>query len=211
MINSLNERMALPYDIAIAFKKCDGADAFYDYETHKITLCYDLIDDYFDLFSSSIRNKTGLDEAVSGAIAFIFFHEIGHALIDAWTLPITGKLEDDADQLSNLILIEEIEDGEQMALDGAVSFKLYADLARRQKKIYWDEHSLDEQRFYDILCMLYGHDPEKYAYLIRDGALPIMRAGLCGEEYSKFKMSWQTLLAPYMRTPLNTASKISMR
>jgi len=40
-----------------------------------------------------------------------------------------------------------------MALNGAVSFKLYADLDKGQKKIFWDEHSLDEQRFYDTLCL----------------------------------------------------------
>jgi len=30
-----------------------------------------------------------------------------------------------------------------MALDGAISFKLYADLEKGEQKIYWDEHSLD--------------------------------------------------------------------
>src|SRR4051812_27973343 len=30
IIDSLNERMALPFDIVIVFKECDGPDAFYD-------------------------------------------------------------------------------------------------------------------------------------------------------------------------------------
>ena len=210
MIEELNERMVLPHDITIAFQKCGRANAFYDEDTHRITLCYELVDDYFYLFSSQIRNKAKLDVAVRGAIAFIFFHEMGHALIDAWNLPITGKVEDAADQLSTLILLEEIERGDQLALNSALSFELYAYLAKGQKKIYWDEHSLDEQRFYDILCMLYGHDPEKYAYLTKDGLLPLPRAELCKGEYPRFKMSWQTLLAPYMKSPLSADSKISM-
>jgi hypothetical protein len=40
-----------------------------------------------------------------------------------------------------------------MAIDGAVC-SLYADLSKGEEKIYWDEHSLDEQRFYDTFCML---------------------------------------------------------
>ena len=210
LIDSLNERMALPFDIMIAFKDCDGPEASYDNQTHEITLSYDLIPDYYDLFSVEIRNGAKLDQAVRGAITFAFFHELGHALIDAWKLPITGKEEDAADQLACLILIEETEEGEQMALDGARSLKIYAELTRGEEKLYWDEHSLDEQRFYDILCMLYGHDPENYAYLVKDRSLPLERAELCNEDYAKLKASWQTLLAPHAGILQNAASKIRM-
>jgi hypothetical protein len=211
LIDSLNERMALPFDIVIAFKECDGPEAFYDDQTHEITLSHDLIADYYDLFSVEIRKGAKLDQAVRGAVAFTFFHELGHALIDAWKLPITGKEEDAADQFANLILIEEIEEGEQMALDGALALKIYAELASGEEKIYWDEHSLDEQRFYDTLCMLYGHGPEKYAYLVNDRSLPLERAELCNEAYAKVKASWQTLLAPHAGILQNAASKIRMR
>ena len=34
-----------------------------------------------------------------GVTVSTFFHELGHALIDAWDLPITGREEDAADQL----------------------------------------------------------------------------------------------------------------
>ena len=211
IVDSLNERIALPFDIVIAFRECDRPDVFYTDNIHQITLCYDLIDDYYDLFSVKIKGEAKLDEAVSGAMACLFLHEVGHALIDAWDLPITGKEEDAADQLSTLILIEETEAGEQMALDGALSFKLYADFADGLEKSYWDEHSLDEQRFYGILCMLYGHDPEAYAYLIKDGTLPPARAELCQEDYVRLKKSWQTLLAPFVKTPPDVTSKIRLR
>jgi hypothetical protein len=101
------------------------------------------------LFGRKIKDKAKLDDAVRGAVAATFFHELGHGLVDAWKLPITGREEDAVDQLSALVLIHNTNHGEQMALDGAMSFKLNADLDRGQTKIYWDEHSLDEQRFYD--------------------------------------------------------------
>ncbi len=83
-----------------------------------------------------------------------------------------------------------------MALDGAISFKLYADLEKGEQKIYWDEHSLDEQRFYDTICLIYGHDPAKYAYLVKDNTPPEERAELCREDYPKVSNSWNQLLVP---------------
>jgi hypothetical protein len=172
IVANLNERIALPWDIVISFEDCEDPDAFYDSETHRLTICYQLIDEYYDLFGRKIKDKTKLDDAVRGAMASTFFHELGHGLVDAWKVPITGKEEDAVDQLSTLVLIKHTQNGEQMALDGAVSFKLYADLDKGQQKIYWDEHSLDEQRFYDTICLIYGHDPKRYAHLVTEGTLP---------------------------------------
>jgi Putative metallopeptidase len=199
VIANLNDKIALPWDIVVSFEDCDTPDAFYAPESRQLTVCYQLIDEYYDLFGRKIKDKTKLDEAVRGAVASTFFHELGHGLVDAWKVPITGKEEDAVDQLSTLILILHTNKGEEMALDGALSFKLYADLDKGQKKIFWDEHSVDEQRFYDTLCLIYGHDPDKYAYLVKDNTLPEERAGLCREDYPKIARSWHQLLSPYIK------------
>lgn len=199
IIANLNDRIALPWDITVSFEDCDAPDAFYAPETHQLTVCYQLIDEYYDLFGRRIKDKTKLDEAVRGAVASTFFHELGHGLVDAWKVPITGKEEDAVDQLSTLILIKHTQKGEQMALDGAISFKLYADLEKGEQKIYWDEHSLDEQRFYDTICLIYGSNPQKHAYLVQDNTLPEERAELCRDDYPKISNSWHQLLSSYIK------------
>ena len=201
VIANLNERLALPFDIAVSFEDCDDPDAFYEPETHQLAICYQLIDEYYGLFSRHVKDKGKLDDAVRGAVASTFFHELGHGLVDAWQIPVTGKEEDAVDQLSTLVLIKQSEEGERMALAGAVSFKLYADRDKGWEHVYWDEHSLDEQRFYDTICLVYGHDPEKYAYLVQDGTLPRERAELCAEDYPKIAKSWERLLKPYLKQP----------
>jgi hypothetical protein len=200
IVAELNNQFSLPSDIDICFKDCHAPDAYYDDETCQIVLCYQLIDDFHDLFSRKVRNRSKVNEAVKGAMAATFLHELGHALVDVLHLPITGKEEDAVDQLSTLILINNIEDGEVMALDSARSFKLYADEEKGEEKLYWDEHSLDEQRFYDTICMVYGYNPDKYEYLVMDGTLPWVRADMCPEYYDKIRSSWKKLLGPYLKT-----------
>lgn len=199
LISDLNQRVKLPFDIYVVFTDCELPDAFYEPETREITLCYQLIDEFYDLFAKKLKDKTKLDDAVKAATVATFFHELGHGLVDAWKIPITGREEDAVDQLSTLVLIEATEGGEQMALEGALTFKLYADREKGEKKIYWDEHSLDEQRFFDTICLVYGHDVKKYDYLVKNGTLPEERAGVCPEDYERVNRSWRQLLAPYLK------------
>jgi hypothetical protein len=199
IIADLNKKVALPFDIYLSISSCDQPDAYYDPEMRTVVVCHQLIDEYYDLFARKVKDKAKLDEAVKGATAATFFHELGHALVDAWKLPITGKEEDAVDQLSTLVLINRTDAGEQMAIAGAVSFRLYADLSKGEKKIYWDEHSLDDQRFYDTVCMIYGHNPQRYEYLIKEGVLPEERAVNCQADYERIERSWRTLLAPYLK------------
>ena len=210
LISELNQRLILPFDIDVSFEDCEHPDAYYDPETHQITLCHQLIDDYYDLFAKKIKNQAKLDDAVKATTAATFFHELGHGLVDAWKIPTTGREEDAVDQLSTLVLIEVTEDGEQMALEGALSFKLYADLPQGEK-IYWDEHSLDEQRFFDTICLVYGHDEEKYAYLVKNGTLPEERAAFCTEDYDKVSHAWRQLLAPYLKQREQPPPKLKVR
>ena len=63
LISDLNRRLILPFDIYVVFVDCESPDAFYDPETHEVTLCYQLIDDYYDLFARRVKDKTKLADA----------------------------------------------------------------------------------------------------------------------------------------------------
>jgi len=197
-VGELKKQIALPFDIQVVFEECGAADAYYDNDTHEITVCYELIEGYYYLFSHRLKAKTARNEAAKSATVSIFLHELGHALIDGWELPITGREEDAADQFATLWLINGMPEGEQMALTTARSFKLFADLEKGEKKDYSDPHSPDGQRFYDTICLIYGHRPEKYEYLVKNGTLPTERAFECEEDYARLNKSWQTLLAPHL-------------
>ena len=199
VIADFNNRMVLPFDIPVIFSNCRQPDSYYDQDTRQIVICHQLIEGYYGLFATRIKEKDRLAEHVKGAITAMSFHELGHALIDAWKLPTTGKEEDAADQLSTLMLMNWTVGGERMVLASAYSFKLFAELSKGEGQIYWDEHSLDEQRYYDTLCMLYGHNAKRFGYLVKNGTLPEGRSRLCVEDYARLSRSWRTLLAPHLK------------
>ena len=120
--DALNKAFSLPHDIYIGFDDCEEANAFYDPEKKKVTVCYELAEDLYEAFKGDFKTDEQVEDAVTNATTFVFFHELGHALVDAYDLPITGREEDAVDQLSVLLLADGSEEGEQMVLDAAVSF-----------------------------------------------------------------------------------------
>lgn len=196
----MNETLALPHDITLEFKECGEINAFYNPETHHIELCYEMIENSANLFKDDEKTEDAMADAVLGSTIWTYFHELGHSLVDAYDLPITGKEEDAVDQLSTYILINIGEEGEEMALKGAREFYLEA---KRDNDLddskFADSHSLDKQRFYNIICWVYGQNPAKHASLTKDGTLPEGRKDECESEYQQIAKSWGKLLEPHIK------------
>lgn len=196
----LNEELALPNDIEVYFQECGEENAYYDPETSQITLCYELIQRYKEIFADNAETEEEYVIEIINAALFTFFHELGHALVDRLELPITGKEEDVVDEFAALILLGSGEEGEQAALAGVLQFAVDAEEeAELEELAYWDEHSLSIQRFYNMACLVYGSNSEKYSFLVEDGDLPQERADGCEYEYAQKSNSWEILLAPYLK------------
>ncbi len=198
---ALNATFVLPRDVRLAFSECGEPNAFYDPDVRRIRICYELMDDLYGVFGETAESEDELNEAAWGAIYFTLYHELGHALVDLWDLPITGREEDAVDQLAVFLLADGTEEGELAAIDGANAFLLGHDREGGlvDESALWNEHSLDPQRFYNIVCWVYGRDPDGYAYLADDGTLPSERAEMCADEYRRLERSWTGLLSPYLK------------
>lgn len=196
----LNEILALPYDVYLNFDKCGEPNAFYDPETKEITMCYEFLDDFQESFKRISKNQTEIDDMADGAMAVFLFHELGHCLIDVWDLPTTGREEDAVDQLAMFILLDGTPEGVQMVLSAAIYFGLASEDRDNDELAFWDEHSLDQQRFYDMLCLTYGSNPSKNKKLLGEDGLPVERAERCPAEFEKVDRTWRKLLAPYLKS-----------
>ena len=207
LADGLNDTFALPRNITIEFKELGETNAYYDPNTRRISMGYELMDDLEALFSKTSKDEDVVLDRTMNATMFIFFHELGHALIDVYDLPVTGKEEDAVDQLSAFLLSDsddpkdEGNDNNQMVLDGAQSFLLLAqrDEATLSQMSLWDDHSLSKQRFYNILSLVYGSNPTKYAFLVKRKTLPKDRATGSSEEYRRVSKAWTRLLEPYVK------------
>ncbi|MBI4153002.1 DUF4344 domain-containing metallopeptidase [Candidatus Woesearchaeota archaeon] len=196
LTESINEFLLLPQDLPTILEDCDEQNAFYSPETKSITICYEIVDDIYNVFEQDGYQGEELEKQTIDATVFIFYHELGHALIDLLDLPTTGKEEDSVDQLATIMLTTA--DDDQAALDGAYYFLLLGQASEGEELALWDEHSLDQQRFYNIACWVYGKDAEAHSYLIEEGFLPEERGQSCESEYDKVYDSWARLLEPYI-------------
>jgi putative metallopeptidase DUF4344 len=205
-VRALNDTLAMPADVTAALRECGTADAPYDADKRRISICYELIDSLSDLFTADVTSEEGIQQAgiaVAGATLFIFFHEAGHALIRLNALPVTGREEDAVDQLATLLLLESGRQGEKAALDGATTFLAREKDAKSQaalaKLAFWSAHALDQQRFANVICWVYGKSPVEFQYLVEDGTLPADRAAQCPGDYEQMAKTWDALLAPYLK------------
>lgn len=199
LVADLNETFALPQDVLISFDACGEENAYYDAENAQITMCYELIRYYADAFAADEERETDYETEVLYAGFFTFFHELGHALVDQYQLPIVGREEDAVDNFAAILLTESEEEDaviaaiEQFDLDAAAE-------AEEEDLAFWDEHSLSVQRGYNMTCLLYGSDPESYQDWVEADWLPEERAEQCEAEYEQAINSWETLLAPYRKS-----------
>lgn len=143
------------------------------------------------------------DEATAAFVAneviATFYHELGHALIDVLQLPVLGKEEDAADHLS-VILMNDIWEEDAAAEILASDATAYALMAAQreaggEEPAYSDEHSLDLQRYYTVVCLFYGANPDARADLAQDLELPPERAERCPDEWESAAGSWDAVLA----------------
>jgi hypothetical protein len=206
LINDFNQ-INLPYDVGVVAAPCGDANAYWDPNSVAMIVCYELFDLMNAMFRDDATSQEQLDNEILGATRFIFYHELGHALIDIFGIPFTGREEDAVDQFSTILLLNS--NSVDSALAGANFFYKFASVTELEELVFWDEHSLDQQRFYDIVCLVYGSDPETYDFLLQrdtkgfllstdEGYLPKERADRCYEEYKDISNSWKTLIASYV-------------
>jgi hypothetical protein len=205
ILDQLNQALVLPRNLPVRLEECDEVNAFYDPDDGSVTLCYELLEHFLELFGSQADESSDeeQEEAAAKAVAalvFTFYHELGHALIDIYDLPATGREEDAVDQLATVMLLEtwEGEDSELAILSSAEWFDLDASEGEEEPDTA-DEHSLDEQRYYNLVCWIYGSDTEYFADVVDDWELPAARAERCEDEYQRMSDAWNTLLGPHMR------------
>ena len=145
----------------------------------------------------------GMDFAMHDA-AYTMYHEIGHTLVGEFELPVLGKEEDAADALAVIMLLNDDEDEVEASntlIDSSDGWYFNAVKANRssvEDLSYYDEHSLDIQRAYAMVCMMVGDKPEVFKETADNYELDQDRQDGCAETYQQAFNSWTKLLEPHV-------------
>jgi len=161
----------------------------------------------------SQQQRKDLLEFVIGNMLFVLTHELGHALIREMDLYVLGREEDAADafaittmlnvgtEVSNRVLV-------QTATGWFMSDK--RNRARGLELAFYGQHGLDRQRAYQIVCLMVGSDPDKFAEAAEKVKLPKRRQQTCRSDYGIASSSWSKALKPHLHGADQPKQKIDV-
>ncbi len=136
------------------------------------------------------------NEFIRDNLLAVFYHELGHALIERLELPIYGQEEDAAD-VAAVMLTDRLYDNAramEMTIAAAQGFNGEMILADGEPPAYWDSHGADEQRYFNTICIFYGGGPEEREEMITVMGLPEDRAETCEDEFNQADRSWGVVI-----------------
>lgn len=199
--SAINQMFIIPQDVGLKFLECGESNAYFSPSDMEISMCIELWEDMDQTLTESYPDEDERSSAVAGAFLGILMHEVGHALVAVLDLPITGREEDAVDQLSAWVLIES--DDADSVLSSAATYYTAEEEAGDEDLA--DEHSLNQQRYYNMVCWVYGSNPETHEGLLEDWGLPEARAEQCEGEYETLRKAWSRLLQDHLRDEPDTA------
>jgi Putative metallopeptidase len=95
-------------------------------------------------------------EGATRLVDFVLVHEIGHALVDVYRIPVRGKEEAAVDAIATVLLRRFVHGGTGIAVAGA-DF-LGAPASKRgtssAESDFWREHSLGRRRADTLVCLV---------------------------------------------------------
>jgi len=211
----LDGLLLLPAPITYVATACGEPAALYLPDKREVLLCYEMLHVLYEQGEHLAETGgAGFDFAnlsperiaeryVLANVRFIISHETGHALIDLLDLPVTGRQEDAVDQFATSLMQyigRDDESPQRVAENLRMTGLSFLSNAQDEFSLeaYADSHSLDLQRYFNLQCLLYGSDPERFADIVERGDLPESRARTCPAEAHRAGSAWMRLLRPHL-------------
>jgi hypothetical protein len=215
------QRYRLPRTVTVRLAGCDGSvDAWY--VNRKVTVCYE----YLRVVQRRIEADrlppwVTAEQALAGAFVDAVFHEFAHGLIELRQLPVLGREEDAADQMSAYTML---------SLGGAQSEGVVKGTAHVY--LSWMEffakrpqsalstgaragearpHPTAAQRLYNLVCIAYGARPAVFETLATAIDLPASRKEDCETEHDQIEHAWRTLVGPLVDPTRDAAARQAFR
>ena len=204
MAEQLSRQFSLSHPLKIGLGECGTSNAFYKADGKIIVLCLELIPDLVGRLVREERtrlNRETINDTVVGALVFIVFHELGHAIIDIEKLPVLGREEDAADMIATYLILQEPALADKGLAGGLFFFSKPTSLVPGffSQRHMSNEHGLNPQRAVNLACAAYGKEPQRFVWAMHAARVSSQRANRCAAEYVQIDRSVRELLRQVVR------------
>ncbi|MCA8949664.1 MAG: hypothetical protein KDE27_09190 [Planctomycetes bacterium] len=149
---------------------------------------------------------TEVSEFAKNVTLHVVLHELGHALIREFDLPVLGNEETAADAFATHYLVTHLPDRALDALRARVDSLLFeADEVPRDQWTVRGEHNNDARRAYQIAALAVAADPVKYAVVGRAARMSAEEMRRAADYGTEIHRSWRRILQP-LRMPAGVLS-----
>jgi hypothetical protein len=194
--------LRLPHKLALSTMECGFVNAMFYVNPDadpawRIDICYEFVEAI-----ERIAPKQGeqsdftYEEVVVGSITGVLMHEAGHAVFNSFDVPVFGREEDAADEISTFMALQFSPDVSQMVVRGfAYMAKVWFAFGA---PLWSDEHGSGLQRYYNTLCLAYGADPARFKAMLDASDMPKDRAAGCAGEYQQIMAAFAKTVYPFI-------------
>ena len=199
--------LQMPHAFYLITRQCGEPNAFYSPSNWRIEICYEMIEFIEKLAPPPGTSRDGFtrDEVVVGAFVGVLLHEVGHAAFDMFNVPVFGREEDAADEMAAFIAVQFNKEVARTITRGfAYLWREFGRLGGEPKEWgdFADEHGANQQRFFNVLCMGYGAEPEVFKDFIDKSWLPKERAPNCAAEFQQVRGAFAKTVYPFINQAL---------
>lgn len=150
----------------IVFGSAKGPN--FDSTKEQIQIPYQYIDQLLEHVSKTGAYPTQQQryQATTDALLLTLLYEIGHAYILDRAIPVLGNSETTIDNFVVILLLNDIHRGDDIAINASRLFSTQAlNNSNLRNNTFIQQHSLSQQRYQHILCLVYGSNPARYQRL----------------------------------------------
>ena len=122
-------------------------------------------------------------------------HEMGHAVIREFDLPVMTSEEMIADDFATIFMGLYLPD---LAMDATRAFAQF-EIADDDREGPFSDYLDGKRRAARAVCLLYGMDPDQYGAIADAFGLSGQDAANCADTAPEITRSWRRILAPLMR------------
>ncbi len=153
---------------------------------------------FLPVTQAQAQEKPALSERTTDALVHVIAHEIGHAFVREFDLPIFGPEEAIADDFATIYVYLTFPE----RAEAIVAARADQNLADNMETGPFSEYPDDDWRAGRSVCLLYGMDPQRYAHLRDRYGMGKDAADRCADFGPEVGRSWRRIIDAY-RMPVD--------